>query len=106
MAEHLNRTADAAFFRNRSIITPFTLYNTETQFMEARNRSGAWAGEDAGWTEGDKWAYSFDVVHAVDKLIAARGGKSKFVQSLDAHFDGGEFHAETTLGNANWHDRL
>ncbi|TFY74825.1 hypothetical protein EWM64_g9189, partial [Hericium alpestre] len=37
----------------------------------------------------DKWAYSFDVVHAIDKLIAARGGNAKFVQSLDAHFDGG-----------------
>ena len=57
--------------------------------MEARNASGVWAGQDAGWTEGDMWAYSFDVVHAVDKLIAARGGEAGFVKSLDEHFDGG-----------------
>ena len=57
--------------------------------MEARDASGAWAGQDAGWTEGDMWAYSFDVVYAVDKLIAARGGEAGFVKSLDEHFDGG-----------------
>ena len=35
------------------------------------------------------WTYSFDVVYAVDKLIAARGGEAGFVKSLDEHFDGG-----------------
>jgi len=30
--------------------------------MEARNSDGSWAGEDAGWTEGDHWAYSLDVM--------------------------------------------
>ncbi|KAI0059303.1 hypothetical protein BV25DRAFT_1809203 [Artomyces pyxidatus] len=89
LARYLNKTADAAFFLNRSMVAPFTIFNTDTGFMEARNASGAWAGPDAGWTEGDKWAYSFDVVHAVDELIEARGGKAKFVQSLDEHFDGG-----------------
>jgi putative alpha-1,2-mannosidase len=38
---------------------------------------------------GDKWAYSFDVVHDVPGLIERRGGSVKFVQSLDDHFDGG-----------------
>ena len=65
--------------------------------MEARNASGNWAGPDNGWTEGDKWAYSFDVVHAVQELIALRGGKAGFVRSLDEHFDGGEFF-EFVLG--------
>lgn len=38
---------------------------------------------------GDKWAYSFDVVHDVPTLIERRGGKIKFVQSLEDHFNGG-----------------
>ena len=59
-------------------------------FMEAKNADGSWAGADMGWTEGDKWAYSFDVVHAMDELIEARGGRAAFVNSLQAHFDGGE----------------
>lgn len=57
--------------------------------MEARNANGSWAGEDAGWTEGDKWAYSFDVVQDMDALIKHRGGEKSFVKSLDEHFDGG-----------------
>lgn len=77
------------------MVAPFTIYNNETDFMEARNASGAWAGEDEGWTEGDKWAYSFDVVHAVDELIEARGGKAQFIRSLDAHFDGGGLNTFT-----------
>ena len=88
-AKHVNNSADDAFFLNRSMTTPFTIFNNATGFMEARDASGDWAGQDAGWTEGDMWAYSFDVVHAVDKLIAARGGKAGFVRSLDEHFDGG-----------------
>lgn len=59
--------------------------------MEARNANGSWAGPDSGWTEGDKWAYSFDVVQDIDGLIKARGGQTQFVKSLDEHFDGGGF---------------
>ncbi|KAG6815949.1 hypothetical protein H0H93_008766, partial [Arthromyces matolae] len=77
------------FLYERSMKAPFTLFNSDTGFMEARNEDGSWAGEDAGWTEGDKWAYSFDVVHDVPGLIAKRGGNESFVKSLDEHFDGG-----------------
>ena len=70
-AAHVNQTADAELFRNRSMMAPFTIFNNATGFMESRNDNGVWAGPDQGWTEGDKWAYSFDVVHAVDELIAA-----------------------------------
>jgi putative alpha-1,2-mannosidase len=72
------------------MVVPGALFNNATGFMEARNANGTWAGPDNGWTEGDKWAYSFDVVHAIDELIALRGGKAKFVESLDEHFHGGE----------------
>jgi len=58
--------------------------------MEVRNTGGSWADEDAGWTEGDKWAYYFDVVKDVDALVK-RGGKAAFIKSLDKHFNGGWF---------------
>lgn len=82
------------------------IFNNDTGFMEARLSNGSWAGEDVGWTEGDKWAYTFDVMHDVpglyvDRLslgiklmlclprIELKGGNASFVQFLDEHFDGG-----------------
>ena len=91
LATTLNKTSDADFFLHRSLTTPFTIFNNATGFMEARNRDGSWAGQDEGWTEGDMWAYTFDVVHDVEGLIDRRGGRYKFVKFLDEHFDGGEF---------------
>jgi putative alpha-1,2-mannosidase len=89
LAGFLNKSSEAAFFRDRGVTNPFTIYNNDTGFMEARNANGSWAGPDEGWTEGDKWAYSFDVVQNMDGLINVRGGKTSFIQSLDAHFNGG-----------------
>ncbi|KAJ7476835.1 glycosyl hydrolase family 92-domain-containing protein, partial [Mycena galericulata] len=90
LAEALGKPADiVTALRDRAMAAPFTLFNDATGFMEARNASGALAGEDAGWTEGDKWAYSFDVVHDVAALVLRRGGNASFVRSLDEHFDGG-----------------
>ena len=91
LASALNHTADAARFRARAFSAPFTIFNNATGFMEARNASGAWAGQDEGWTEGDMWAYTFDVVHDVPALIQRRGGNASFVKFLDQHFDGGEW---------------
>jgi putative alpha-1,2-mannosidase len=93
LAALLNKSSDAAFFRNRGVTNPFTIYNHDTGFMEAKNANGSWAGPDAGWTEGDKWAYSFDVVQDIDRLIQVRGGKTRFIESLDTHFDGGRLHS-------------
>ncbi|KAG1733237.1 glycoside hydrolase family 92 protein [Suillus paluster] len=89
LAGLLNKSDEEQFFRNRSLQNPFTIFNSLTGFMEARNASGAWAGPDNGWTEGDKWAYTFDVVHDVPGLIAHKGGNATFVNFLDEHFDGG-----------------
>ena len=88
--------------------TPFTIYNTLTGFMEAKNANGSWAGPNNGWTEGkkryheyiviylfllskqgDKWAYSFNLVHDIPGFIRYRGGNLKFIESLDDHFNGG-----------------
>jgi putative alpha-1,2-mannosidase len=65
--------------------------------MEAKNASGVWAGPNNGWTEGDKWAYTFDVVHDIPGLIQLKGGNRSFVDFLDEHFTGGrEFSMEYT----------
>ncbi|KAI0820667.1 glycoside hydrolase family 92 protein [Trametes gibbosa] len=89
LASALGKTEDAARFRTRALSAPFTIFNNDTGFMEARNANGSWAGQDAGWTEGDMWAYTFDVVHDVSALAVRRGGNASFVAFLDKHFDGG-----------------
>lgn len=61
VADHIGATADARFFRERSRNYQ-SIWNNATGFMEARRADGSWAGEDAGWCEGDHWAYSFDVM--------------------------------------------
>ncbi|KAF8518825.1 alpha-1,2-mannosidase [Hysterangium stoloniferum] len=66
-----------------------TIFNNDTGFMEARFSNGSFAGEDAGWTEGDKWAYTFDVIHDIPGLIELKGGNASFVEFLDEHFNGG-----------------
>jgi putative alpha-1,2-mannosidase len=89
LARALGRTADADFFAARSISAYKSIFNNDTGFMEARNASGAWAGGDRGWTEGDMWAYTFDVAQDVPGLIGLKGGNVSFVKFLDEHFDGG-----------------
>ena len=90
LATALNKTDDAAFFRARALASPWTIFNNDTGFMQARRSNGSWGAVTAGWTEGDKWAYTFDVVHDVPTLIEKKGGNGSFVEFLDAHFDGGE----------------
>ena len=89
LALALNKTSTSTFLKSRSLTSPKSIFNNATGFMEARNLSGAWAGQDAGWTEGDMWAYTFDVVHALPGLVARKGGNASFVRFLDEHFDGG-----------------
>ncbi|KAM5537830.1 hypothetical protein V8D89_008598 [Ganoderma adspersum] len=89
LATALNKTDDAAFFRARALASPWTIFNNNTGFMQARRSNGSWGSVTAGWTEGDKWAYTFDVVHDVPTLIERKGGNGTFVEFLDAHFNGG-----------------
>lgn len=65
------------------------LWNNETQFMQARNGNGTWANSEWGWTEGDDWVYTFDVMHDVKGLAALFGGREAMRDKLDAHFEGG-----------------
>ncbi|KAI1775477.1 glycoside hydrolase family 92 protein [Hypoxylon cercidicola] len=67
-----------------------TIWDAETQFMCARNANGTWANDTWGWTEGDKWVYTFDVLHDADGLAALfDGGRRGMKKKLDEHFDGG-----------------
>ncbi|KAI4866110.1 glycoside hydrolase family 92 protein [Hypoxylon rubiginosum] len=67
-----------------------TIWNGETQFMQARNGNGTWANDTWGWTEGDKWVYTFDVLHDADGLAALfADGREGMKAKLDEHFDGG-----------------
>lgn len=88
VAETVGATADAARLYKRSKQYR-NLWNAKTEFMEARFANGSWAGEDAGWTEGDHWAYTLNVMHDVPGLIDLMGGKQALVNFLDRHFDGG-----------------
>ncbi|GAP91791.1 putative glycoside hydrolase family 92 protein [Rosellinia necatrix] len=66
------------------------LWNPETEFMQARNANGSFANEKWGWTEGDKWVYTFDVPHDVEGLAGLfKGGREGMKAKLDEHFDGG-----------------
>ncbi|KAL7893238.1 glycoside hydrolase family 92 protein [Trichoderma sp. SZMC 28014] len=66
------------------------LWNSETEFMQTRNNNGTFALDSWGWTEGDNWVYTFDVMHDVDGLAALfKDGKKGMKSKLDAHFGGG-----------------
>ncbi|KAJ5781294.1 Alpha-1-2-mannosidase [Penicillium paradoxum] len=65
------------------------LWSNETQFMRSRNANGTWANNTFGWTEGDDWVYTFDVMHDVKGLAALFGSRRPFRDKLDAHFQGG-----------------
>ncbi|ORY26128.1 glycosyl hydrolase family 92-domain-containing protein [Naematelia encephala] len=88
VARHVGHHEDAEKLLERSK-SYHNIWNAETGFMEAKRSDGTWAGEKAGWTEGDHWAYSLTVMHDVPGLIGLMGGNKSFVQFLDRHFDGG-----------------
>ena len=111
VARLLGHDEDARFFANRSK-NYRTLYKEDTGFMvcpslrrfildfcnaltrlshltqNARYENGTWANDTVGWTEGDHWAYSFDVMHDIPGLIKLMGERH-FVELLDEHFAGG-----------------
>ncbi|KAJ5371635.1 Alpha-1-2-mannosidase [Penicillium concentricum] len=65
------------------------LWNNKTQFMQARNANGTWANNSFGWTEGDDYVYTFDVMHDMKGLARLFNGRQAFCDKLDAHFQGG-----------------
>jgi predicted alpha-1,2-mannosidase len=54
--------------------------------MQARNSDGSWAPVDAGWTEGNKWVYTWAVMQDLPGLMKLMGGRDIFNRELDEHF--------------------
>ena len=94
---------DATFLRKRAQSYRH-IFNEETGHMEARNSNGTWASPTQGWTEGDDWAYTLNVMvsrlsgcspqadqsqHDVPGLIELMGGEVAFIDFLNHHFDEG-----------------
>jgi len=88
VARSLRKMDDYAFFLRRSQ-NYRNIFNPATGFMQAKNFDGSWAKENEGWTEGDKWVYTFAVMHDEAGLLRLMGGEAKYNALLDAHFAGG-----------------
>ncbi|KAI7274749.1 hypothetical protein KC345_g6903 [Hortaea werneckii] len=88
VAEHAGDGTTAYSLRNRSQ-NYHNIFNTKTGFMEAKNANGTWAGSEQGWTEGDDWVYTFNVMHDPESLAEMIGGPAKLKAKLDEHFQGG-----------------
>ncbi len=91
VAKATGREAAYRFFLARSR-NYRNLYNPATGFMQGRNADGSWADPDAGWTEGDKWVYTYSVLHDIPGLMALMGGAQKYNATLDEHFRDGHNH--------------
>ena len=92
VAKALGKNADYDFFLKRSESYKH-LFDAQIGFMRAKNSDGSWADPRAGWTEGNAWVYTWDVLHDIPGLIALMDGKEKYNAKLDAYF----------AGNYNWH---
>ncbi|KAL7933003.1 glycoside hydrolase family 92 protein [Trichoderma chlorosporum] len=89
VAEHAGYAEYAKELRERSQ-NYRKLWNPETEFMQARNSNGTWANESWGWTEGDKWIYTLNVMHDVGGLASLfKGGKKAMKARMDEYFAGG-----------------
>ena len=91
IAKAVGKENDYRFFINRSRNYRL-LFNPETGFMQARNSDGSWADPGAGWTEGDKWVYTWSPLHDIPGLLRLMGGPDNYNLKLDEHFAGGHNH--------------
>ncbi|RMY25675.1 hypothetical protein D0867_00578 [Hortaea werneckii] len=88
VAERAGDETTAEKLRHRSQ-NYHNIFNTKTGFMEAKNSNGTWAGSEQGWTEGDDWVYTFNVMHDPEGLAEMVSGPAKLTAKLDEHFQGG-----------------
>ena len=89
VAQHAGDRSTAKELLSRALTNYRNVYNEKTAFMEAKNDNGTWAGSDQGWTEGDDWIYTFDVMHDPKGLAKLMGGREKMKAKLDKYFNGG-----------------
>lgn len=88
IAKKLGKIDDYKFFMKRSLNYEH-VFNPATGFMQARNSDGSWAGINEGWTEGNKWVYTWAVMHDIPGLMKVMGGRGIYNAKLDEHFSGG-----------------
>lgn len=88
VAKKLGKMEEYQFFMKRSLNYEH-VFNAATGFMQAKNSDGAWAGIHEGWTEGNKWVYTWAVMHDIPGLMKLMGGRDRYNSKLDEHFSGG-----------------
>ena len=96
LANVLGKESDAHFFHNRSKNYRH-VFDHEQGLMAARLKNGSFLvqplpdprGRQEGFTEGNSFDYSFDVVQDVPGLAELMGGREKLVALLDRHFEEG-----------------
>ena len=97
MAEKLGHKEDAAFFFKRSAYWK-NVYDPSIGFVRGKDTQGNWRepfdpyalghGADRAndFTEGNAFQYSWHVIQDVPGLVAAMGGRGRFVAQLDTLF--------------------
>ena len=97
MAAKLGKADDAAFFATRAQNWK-NVFDPSTGFVRGRDTQGKWrdpfdpfrlghgAGTANDFTEGNAFQYSWHVMQDPDGLVAAQGGREKFVAKLDSLF--------------------
>ena len=88
VAKKMGKMDEYQFFMTRSLNYEH-VFNTATGFMQAKNSDGSWAGINEGWTEGNKWVYTWAVMHDIPGLMKLMGGRDIYNSKLDEHFSGG-----------------
>nr|OQO16520.1 hypothetical protein B0A51_18043 [Rachicladosporium sp. CCFEE 5018] len=89
VARHAGDNETAAFLFERSN-NYCHLFSNATGFMQSRNANGSWANATHGWTEGDAWIYTFNVMHDVDGLASLFGSREAMKVKLDEYFSTGQ----------------
>lgn len=88
VAKALGKEKDYEFFLHRSL-NYRNLYNPADGLMRGKTFDGKWASEDAGWTEGTAWVYTWAPLHDEPGIMNLMGGANAYNAKLDQHFAGG-----------------
>jgi predicted alpha-1,2-mannosidase len=88
VAKALGKEKDYQFFLHRSL-NYRNLYNAQDGLMRGKTSDGKWASEDAGWTEGNAWVYTWAPLHDEAGILNLMGGANAYNAKLDQHFAGG-----------------